>query len=155
MNSADEVFILFAAILKKMQKRTASCPTTISMNYARNIQTSTCCGMVHSHIFGYERDTQSTLDVEARQTSDEVSDWVEHQHQITRRLRIQFRTTKDMDMRADAMARLHQQQTDPKVIAYIKEVEEEAARGPRKDYTKADKARKEERKRVRLVALAN
>lgn len=93
--------------------------------------------------------------MEARQTSDEVSDWVEHQHQITRRLRIQFRTTKDMDMRADAMARLHQQQTDPKVIAYIKEVEEEAARGPRKDYTKADKARKEERKRVRLVALAN
>ena len=35
MNSADEIFILFAAILKlkKMQKRPASCPTTISMNY--------------------------------------------------------------------------------------------------------------------------
>lgn len=80
-------------------------------------------------------------------------DWVEHQHQITRRLRTQFNSTKDMNVRADAMARLNQQQTNPKVQAYIDEVEKAAARGPRKNYTKANEARKEERKIARLTAL--
>ena len=32
-------------------------------------------------------------------------DWVEHQHQITRRLRTQFNSTKDINVRTDAMAR--------------------------------------------------
>ena len=57
-----------------------------------------------------------------------------------------------MNVRADAMARLNQQQTNSKVQAYLK-VEKAAARGPRKNYTKANEARKEERKIARLTAL--
>jgi hypothetical protein len=58
-----------------------------------------------------------------------------------------------MNVRADAMARLNQQQTNLKVQAYIDEVEKAAARGPRKNYTIANEARKEERKIARLTAL--
>ena len=42
-------------------------------------------------------------------------DWVEHYHQITNRQRIQFRTTKDKEVRALAMARSMQQYTNPEV----------------------------------------
>eukprot|EP00975_Prorocentrum_lima_P008388 1792183-Prorocentrum_lima.AAC.1 len=61
---------------------------------------------------------------------DKREDWVEHQHQITRKLRNQFRTTKDMEVRGDAMARLHHQQTNPEVQAYMERVDASTCRGP-------------------------
>ena len=59
-------------------------------------------------------------------------DWVEHHHQITSKERVQFRTTKDKDVRAKAMAGRHQQNTDPAVEAWQLAVDVKACKGPRK-----------------------
>ncbi len=80
-------------------------------------------------------------------------DWVEHLHQITRKLRDQFRTTQDDQIRANAKARREQQYSNPEVEAYVIMVEEEAAYGPRKDYVKKEEERKKNRMLARKLAL--
>ncbi len=80
-------------------------------------------------------------------------DWVEHQHQITRRLRDQYRTTQDDQIRADAKARRSQQYSHPEVEAWGVYVDEDAKTGPRKDYTKKEELRRERRVKARIEAL--
>eukprot|EP00985_Skeletonema_marinoi_P024148 scaffold16588_cov68-Skeletonema_marinoi.AAC.2 len=58
-----------------------------------------------------------------------------------------------MEVRGDAMARLYHQQTNPEVQAYMERVDASTCRGPRKDYTTADAARRAERKSARASAL--
>jgi hypothetical protein len=61
-------------------------------------------------------------------------DWVEHHHQITHRERVQYRTTKDANVRARTRENLRQQDTHPDVEAYLIKVDDDARKGPRKDY---------------------
>lgn len=155
MNSADEIFILFATILKEYKK--ADCELSdddidelcqkysdLYMLWDGAFSFASTINPTREDIAMYERFVTAAVhlhkDLGMNVTpkvhmmwkhvkhqipgglGDKREDWVEHQHQITRRLRIQFRTTKDIDMRADAMARLHQQQTDPEVIAYTRKL---------------------------------
>jgi len=82
-------------------------------------------------------------------------DWVEHMHQITHRLRVQFRTTQDKETRALAMARAHQQNTEPAVDVYISEVNREACTGPRAGYITKVAQRKNTRDETRAAVLAH
>ena len=188
MSNADEIFTLFAEILKENAKK--DCKLTHdeieelcqkysnlyilwdgAFSYASTINPSRediamyerfVTAAVHSH---KELGMNVTPKVHLmwmhvkRQMEfpgglgDKREDWVEHQHQITRKLRNQFRTTKDMEVRGDAMARLHHQQTNPEVQAYMERVDASTRRGPRKDYTTADAARRAERKSARASAL--
>ena len=80
-------------------------------------------------------------------------DWVEHMHQITCRLREQFRTTQDKEVRAQAMARAYQQNTDPEANAWKEEVNCGAKRGPRADYVTKVAQRKRNREEVRDAVI--
>ena len=71
-------------------------------------------------------------------------DWVEHHHQITSRQRVQFGKTNDPVVRAHAMARLHQQHTDPEVVSHDIAVNKAAQRGSRKGYISRDQSRHEQ-----------
>ena len=80
-------------------------------------------------------------------------DWVEHWHQITARLRQQFRTTKDKGVRADAMARLQHQGTNPDVMEHMDIVDGDACHGPKKGYITKVAERKVKREETRAAAL--
>mmetsp|Transcript_18795 Transcript_18795/g.40722 ORF Transcript_18795/g.40722 Transcript_18795/m.40722 type:complete len:254 (-) Transcript_18795:64-825(-) len=82
-------------------------------------------------------------------------DWVEHMHQITCRVRDQFRTTKDKEVRAVAMARAHQQYTEPAVDMWISEVDRDASTGPRAGYITKVAERKKRREETRAAVLAH
>ena len=69
-------------------------------------------------------------------------DWVEHIHQITNRLRKQFRTTQNKEMRAQVMARAYQQNNNPESNAWEDKVTGEAVYGPRKQHVSVVIARK-------------
>ena len=64
-----------------------------------------------------------------------------------------FRTTKDPEVRALAMARAHHQRTDPDVMAREAAVNDDACTGPRKDYITKAAERKAERDAKRTQAL--
>ena len=51
------------------------------------------------------------------------------------------------------MARLHQQQTDPEVLAQVAEVDAWACTGPRKNYIKSEEKSKQERQETREKVL--
>ena len=55
--------------------------------------------------------------------------------------------------RAISMARLHQQQTDPEVLAQVAEVDAWACTGPRKNYIKSEEKSKQERQETREKVL--
>ena len=80
-------------------------------------------------------------------------DWGEKQHQETSKKREQYRSTKNMDVRADAMAGLNQQESHPDVVAHGATVDADACRGPRKDYTSKEEERKKKRDEVRISVL--
>ena len=80
-------------------------------------------------------------------------DWVEHMHQITNRLRTQFRTTQDKDVRAQAMARAYQQNTNPEANAWREEVNAESERGPRANHVSTVAARKRSREEARISVI--
>ena len=82
-------------------------------------------------------------------------DWVEHMHQITCRVRDQFRTTKNKEVRAVAMARAHQQYTEPAVDMWISEVDRDASTGPRAGYITKVAERKKRREETRATVLAH
>ena len=81
-------------------------------------------------------------------------DWVEHMHQITCRARDQFRTTKEKEVRAVAMARAHQQNTEPAVDRHIFEVDRDVCRGPRAGYITMAAERKKTRELTQVGVLA-
>ena len=80
-------------------------------------------------------------------------DWVEHHHQITSRERMQIVKTNDLVVRAHAMARLHQQHTDPEVVLRDIAVNKAARRGSRKGYVSRDQHRHKQRMMNRWAAL--
>eukprot|EP00984_Skeletonema_dohrnii_P021263 scaffold10568_cov140-Skeletonema_dohrnii-CCMP3373.AAC.11 len=72
-------------------------------------------------------------------------DWVERQHQETCQNRVHHRCSKNVEVRSVSMARLHQQQINPDVVAWVAKVDADACRGPRKDYTTKEEERMKER----------
>ncbi len=80
-------------------------------------------------------------------------DWIEHHHQITCKERAQFGKTHDEDIRAKAMARLHQQHTDPHVVAFTNKVNNSAETGKRKGHVSRDQMRHDQRMNNRWAAL--
>mmetsp|Transcript_22814 Transcript_22814/g.32611 ORF Transcript_22814/g.32611 Transcript_22814/m.32611 type:complete len:415 (+) Transcript_22814:104-1348(+) len=80
-------------------------------------------------------------------------DWGEKQHQETSKTREQFRFTKDIQVRADAMAGLRQQESHPEVAAHGATVDADVCRGPRKDYASKEEERKKKRDEVRISTL--
>ena len=81
-------------------------------------------------------------------------DWIEHHHQITSKERAQFGKTQDEDVRANAMARLHQQHTDPDVVSFTNAVNDAAQKGKRKGHASRDHMRHNQRMNNRWAALA-
>ena len=80
-------------------------------------------------------------------------DWVEHMHQITNRLRQQFRTTQDKEVRSQAMARAYQQNTDPEANAWREVVNGEVERGPRENHVSTVARRKRSREESRSAVI--
>jgi hypothetical protein len=80
-------------------------------------------------------------------------DWLEHQHQEGSAIRKQYRTTKNIDVRANAIAGATQRDFNPQVLAKIKEVDKKAEYGPRNDYVKRDEVKRLERVANRIEAL--
>ena len=80
-------------------------------------------------------------------------DWVEHHHQITNRERVQFRTTKNSDVRASARENMRQQSSNPDVESYEMKVDHDACRGPRKNYTSKEDERRAKRQETRTAVL--
>ena len=80
-------------------------------------------------------------------------DWLEHQHQEGSAIRKQYRTTKNIDVRANAIAGATQRDFNPQVLAKIKEVDKKAEYGPRNDYVKRDELKRLERAANRIEAL--
>ena len=71
---------------------------------------------------------------------------------------MQFGKTNDPVVRAHAMARLHQQHTDPEVISHAIAVNKADCRGSRKGYISCDQCRYEQRMMncwADLLALEN
>ena len=81
-------------------------------------------------------------------------DWVEHLHQVTSRQRAQFRSTKEKELRANAMARSLQQNTDPFVEEWGTIVDDAACRGARQAYVTKEAERKKRRDESRARALS-
>ena len=81
-------------------------------------------------------------------------DWVEKGHQTSSETREQHRHNVDVKKRAISMARLHQQQTDPEVLAQVAEVDAWACTGPRKNYIKSEEKSKQERQETREKVLS-
>ena len=69
-------------------------------------------------------------------------------------IHLQFRKTNDPVVRAYAMARLHQQHTDPEVISHDIAVNKAARRGSRKGYISRDQRRQEQGMMNRWAALS-
>ena len=67
---------------------------------------------------------------------------------------MQFGKTKDLVVRAHAMARLHQQHTDPEVVSHDIAVNKAAQRGSRKGYISRDQRRHEQCMMNRWAALS-
>ncbi|KAL7525693.1 hypothetical protein ACHAXR_001117, partial [Thalassiosira sp. AJA248-18] len=80
-------------------------------------------------------------------------DWIEHHHQITSKERAQYDKTKDRDVRANAMARAHQQHTNPAVVKQESKVNAAATRGRRKGHVTMDERRHALRMASRTAAL--
>jgi hypothetical protein len=80
-------------------------------------------------------------------------DWLEHQHQEGSAIRKQYRTTKNQDVRANAIAGATQRDFNPQVLAKIKEVDKKAEYGPRVDYVKKDEEKRLKREENRIKAL--
>lgn len=80
-------------------------------------------------------------------------DWGEKQHQETSKTREQFSSTMDPQVRADAMAGLCQQESNPEVAAHIATVDANACRGKRKDYISREEECKKTRDEVRMSTL--
>ena len=81
---------------------------------------------------------------------------MEKGHQTSSQTREQHRHNVDVKERvisAISMARLHQQQTDPEVLAQVAEVDAWACKGPRKSYRKSEEKRKQERQETREKVL--
>ena len=80
-------------------------------------------------------------------------DWVEHLHQVTCRIRDQFKYTKNQEARAIAMTRANQRDTDPHVNAQIVLVANNVYRGPRMNYLSKVEERKKTREAARRKVL--
>ena len=80
-------------------------------------------------------------------------DWVEQLHQLTSRKRKQFRTVQNLQLRGESMASSTQEETNPEVIDYLKDVNNAALRGPREGYVRLEEHRRHKREESRLTAL--
>ena len=82
-------------------------------------------------------------------------DWIEQGHQAGSLVREHYRSAQNQEVRANAIAGATHRDSDPRVLARIKEVNREAKRGPRVGYTTKEVERRLERERNREEALAS
>ena len=80
-------------------------------------------------------------------------DWGEKQHQESSKMREQFQSSKDRQIRANAMARLRQQESHPEVVAHGATVDADVCRGRRKGYISKEEERQKKRNEVRISTL--
>ena len=80
-------------------------------------------------------------------------DWVEHHHQFGSQLRQQFESTKDLGVRAHAMAGRHQMDTNPGVEAQERHVNSRWETGPRAHRVSLEATRKEARMNKRWEVI--
>ena len=80
-------------------------------------------------------------------------DWVEHQHQISKRLRENYKRTVNKKQRAISMACAMYRDSDPKVKQERDQVIASSARGQRQNTTYRDEERREKRLEAREEAL--
>ena len=80
---------------------------------------------------------------------------LEHQHQEGSAIRAQYRSTKNIDVQANAIAGTTRRDLNPQVLAKIKELDKKAEYEPRNDYVKKDKVRRLERVEVELEHSMN
>ena len=91
---------------------------------------------------------------------EKMEDWVELMHQWGNRRRIRFRTTVNIQVRANARAKSTHRGTDPNVIAHQDFVASEAARdlkdkGQKTYVGEARRAERENRREAALDAFEN
>ena len=80
-------------------------------------------------------------------------DWVEHQHQISKRARENYKTTINKKQRSISMTAAIYRDTDPEVKKEREETIAATARGPRSNYIHRAEVRREQRLEARETAL--